>query len=50
MKDKVILVDADGVLLNWEYAFNVWMDTHGFNKIPGSEFNYDIGERYGIDK
>ena len=50
MKDSVILVDADGVLLNWEYAFNVWMETHGFTKIPGSEFNYDIGDRYGIDK
>lgn len=48
MKDRVILVDADGVLLNWEYAFAVWMDTHGFNKVPGSELNYDIGERYGI--
>ncbi len=50
MKDSVILVDADGVLLNWEYAFAVWMETHGFNKIPGGEFNYDIGKRYGIDR
>ena len=48
MKDRVILVDADGVLLNWEYAFAIWMDTHGFTKIPGSEFDYDIGKRYGI--
>jgi FMN phosphatase YigB (HAD superfamily) len=48
MKDRVILVDADGVLLNWEYAFAVWMETHGFNKVPGSDFNYNIGERYGI--
>ena len=23
--NKVILVDADGVLLDWEWAFNVWM-------------------------
>lgn len=48
MKDSVILVDADGVLLNWEYAFAIWMEQHGFNKIPGSEFEYDIGHRYGI--
>ena len=44
----MILVDADGVLLNWEYAFAIWMEQHGFDKIPGSEFKYDIGERYGI--
>lgn len=49
MKDKVILVDADGVLLNWEYAFNIWLETHGFEKLPGGDFDYDIGKRYGID-
>lgn len=50
MKDSVILVDADGVLLNWEYAFSIWMEQHGFNKVPGSEFNYDISKRYNIEK
>ena len=50
MKDSVILTDVDGVLCNWEYAFSVWMDQHGFNKVPGAEFNYDIGDRYGIDR
>lgn len=48
MKNSVILVDADGVLLNWEYAFDVWMNQHGFEKIPGGEFDYDIGVRYSI--
>lgn len=50
MKDSVILVDADGVLLNWEYAFAVWMETHGFKKVPGGDLNYDIGKRYNIDR
>jgi len=50
MKNSVILVDADGVLLNWEYAFAIWMETHGFKKVPGGELNYDIGKRYGIDR
>ncbi len=47
---KLILVDADGVLLNWEYAFAIWMEQHGHEKQPGSEFVYDIGERYGISR
>jgi len=50
LKDNIILVDADGVLLNWEYAFAIWMETHGFKKIPGGALNYDIGKRYGIDR
>ena len=48
--NQLILVDADGVLLNWEYAFAIWMEQHGHEKQPGSEFVYDIGERYGISK
>jgi hypothetical protein len=50
MKNRTILVDADGVLLDWEYAFDVYLQTHGFNKVPGGEFKYDIGKRYGIDR
>ena len=50
MKESVILVDADGVLLNWEYAFEVWMEQHGFEKIPGGDLDYDIGKRYGISR
>lgn len=45
---QVILVDADGVLLNWEYAFAIWMEQHGFSKAQGSEFVYNIGDRYSI--
>ena len=46
---SLILVDADGVILDWEYAFSVWMEEHGFVKTEGSQFIYDIGNRYGID-
>ena len=47
---KVILTDADGVLFNWEYAFNIWMQEHGFTTVKGYQFMYDMAERYGIPK
>jgi len=50
MKKKLILVDADGVLLDWEFAFSIWMEEHGFVKRDGHQFEYDIGNRYGIDR
>ena len=49
MKNRIILVDADGVLLDWEYAFDVYLQTHGFNKVEGGNLKYCIGKRYGID-
>jgi len=48
MKNKVILTDADGVILDWEWAFHVWMEEHGFHKQEGSQFIYNIGDQYGI--
>jgi hypothetical protein len=47
---KLILTDADGVLLDWEWAFNVWMQEHGFAEVAGSKLNYDMSIRYGIPK
>ena len=45
---NVILTDVDGVLLNWEYAFDTWMQTHGHCRVTGGEYKYDIGKRYNI--
>lgn len=50
MKNKIILTDVDGVLLDWEYSFDVYLGTHGFNKVEGGNLKYDIGKRYGIDR
>jgi FMN phosphatase YigB (HAD superfamily) len=47
---KLILVDCDGVLLDWEWAFNVWMQEHGFEEVDGSKFSYDMAIRYNIPK
>ena len=49
MKNRIILTDADGVLLDWEYSFDVWMRQHGFNKVEGGNLKYNISTRYGID-
>ena len=47
---KTILVDCDGVLLDWEWAFNVWIQQHGFEEIPGTKVHYDMGKRYGTSR
>ena len=49
-KEKTILVDCDGVLLDWEYAFHAWMTRHGYEIIEGGFDIYKINERYGIDR
>ena len=46
--DKVILTDVDGVLLNWEYAFNIWMQRHGY-RLGKNANSYDMGERYDLN-
>ena len=33
MYNKLILTDADGVLLDWEYAFNIWMTEKGYTLV-----------------
>jgi hypothetical protein len=48
MQNSVILTDVDGVLLNWEYSFDCYVQEHGFKKAEGAEFKYNIGKRYGI--
>ena len=47
---KLILTDCDGCCLDWEWAFNVWMQEHGFEELPGSKLNYDMSVRYGIPR
>ena len=46
--DKKIIVDCDGVLLDWAYAFDVWMGEHGYQRIPNTNHHYGQALRYGI--
>lgn len=46
--EKMILTDADGVILNWLGAFDPWMAKHGFSKTVHDE--YDMAIAYGMEK
>lgn len=48
MKNKVILTDIDGVVLDWEEGFSVWMEHHGHDTVEGFKEFYAIHERYGV--
>ena len=48
MMKKTMLVDADGVLFNWEYAFNLYMEEHGFESVKDAKLIYNIAFRYDI--
>jgi len=43
---KLILVDCDGVICDWEWAFDVWMQEHGFVQAANSKLSYDMSIRY----
>ena len=46
MKDKLILADCDGVLLDWEWAFQVWMTERGYQFKNEGKKNYYLHHHY----
>lgn len=48
ISDKVILVDCDGVLVDWEYGFHRWMKGRGYEAQRKDQ--YEICNTYSIDK
>ena len=47
---KIIAVDVDGVLLNWEDAFQVWMKHQGFKQTKNYQFIYDAGKQFDLQE
>ena len=48
INEKVILTDADGVLLDWQYGFNSWMSSRGYEIVVPDVYPIDV--RYDIPK
>ena len=48
MKDKLILTDADGVLFDWEYAFDQWMRKHNYEVKVTGDYRMDV--KYDLDR
>jgi FMN phosphatase YigB (HAD superfamily) len=46
MSNKLILTDADGVLLDWEWAFRVWMLEHGHIFNDEGKDQYSLHHHY----
>lgn len=46
LSDKLILVDCDGVLLDWKYGFFRWMRERGFEPLQTGK--YDIATTFDI--
>jgi FMN phosphatase YigB (HAD superfamily) len=47
-KSKIILTDADGTIVNWNQAFEKFMESQGLPRIPGTEDEYSISVRHNI--
>ncbi len=44
--NKLILTDADGVLLDWEWAFSVWMRERGYTLTADNKKSYYLHHHY----
>ena len=48
--NKVILTDCDGVLLNWGYAFGIYMQQQGCEKRQEGWGSYSVADNFYISK
>jgi len=47
---KIIVTDVDGVLLNWEDAFQIWMEHQGYQRVKGHQFIYNAAKQFDLTK
>lgn len=45
---KKIITDCDGVLLDWSFAFDVWMSEQGYLRLPDTDHVFYQNVRYGL--
>lgn len=46
MSFKTMLVDCDGVLLDWQYTFDEWMKKRGYVQKPNAHDYYKISDQF----
>ena len=49
-KEKIILTDADGVLVNWIKGFESFVSAKGFPQLPNMEHEYSIAARHATSE
>ncbi len=47
-REKIILTDADGVLVDWNTAFDKFMARHGHPRVPETDTEYNIRLRHNV--
>ena len=47
---KKIITDCDGVLLDWCYAYDIWMSEQGYQRQPDTDHSFNQTVRYGISE
>lgn len=50
MTNKTILTDVDGVLLNWNSAFEYFMAKNGYLLLDDNKNRYSLSKRFGITR
>lgn len=44
--EKIILTDCDGVILDWEAGFHVWMQERGYHLKPNGHHSYYLHDHF----
>jgi FMN phosphatase YigB (HAD superfamily) len=50
LNQKLILVDCDGVLVDWEWGFDRFMQAQGYSVLPNGKDQYELHLHYNCGK